>query len=234
MNFVDTISVLKNSVWSDCRDRRTIAKNCDRLIKNQLEGLDILQSAIEETNNQIKVWEDEQNVNPKANYQNQIVLFRIIEEFYKVNGRLALIEIDINTAYKYLFTAKTDYEYRFFARRIYTLLYEADDGLVKPVGGLMPKLKSVIDNDRFEQYKKEHKKFNAFLVRHHGELKKTRNTNEAHKGEDFKEQVLSIENLSVAHSIEVIQEGNVLLANLNAAFIIVLGGLMAYMRNTFK
>lgn len=231
MNFVDTIGILKNNVWSDCRERRTIAKNCDELIKSQLDGIDILRSAIEETEKQIKAWEDEQNANPKANYQNQIALFRVIEEFYKVNGRLALIEIDINTAYKYLFNAKTDYEYRFFARRIYTLLYEADDGLVKPVGSLVPKLKSVIDNERFELYKREHKNFNAFLLAHHDELKKIRNTNEAHKGEDFEKQVSSIEKISVARSIEVIQEGNVLLANLNAAFVVVLGGLITYMHS---
>lgn len=233
MNYVDTIGILKNNVWSDCRNSRTIAKNCDELIKKQLEGIDHLRSAIEMANKQINTWEDEQNANPKANYQEQIELFRIIEKFYKVNGRLALIDTDINTAYKYLFKAKTEYEYRFFARRIYTLLYEADDGLVKPVGNLMPKLKSVIDKDRFEQYKREHKKFNAFLVNHHDELKKIRNTNEAHKGEDFEEQVLSIENLSVARSIEVIQEGYVLLTNLYTVFIIVLEGLMTYMRNAF-
>ena len=137
-----------------------------------------------------------------------------------MNGRLALFELDMNTAYKHIFKVKTEYEYRFFARRIYTLL--------------LPKLKSVIDANCFDAYKKAHKKLCAFLATNHNELKRIRNQNEAHKTEEFDIQVKSIEDLKVSESINLIQEGNVLLFNLNAAFLIVHASLMKLLGEIMK
>lgn len=59
---------------------------------------------------------------PSTDFKEEIELFQLIADFYRINGRLILLELDVNTAFKFIFKAKTEYEYRFFARRSYTLM----------------------------------------------------------------------------------------------------------------
>lgn len=233
MKYADSIKVLKNNLWNNTKCKE-IVKGCDEIIQNQEDIVDVVRAAIVDTENQILIWEKEQEETPNCDFQKEIILFQIISEFYRLNGRLALFELDMNTAYKHIFKVKTEYEYRFFARRIYTLLYECNDGLAVPVGKLLPKLKSVIDANCFDAYKKAHKKLCAFLATNHNELKRIRNQNEAHKTEEFDIQVKSIEDLKVSESINLIQEGNVLLFNLNAAFLIVHASLMKHLGEIMK
>ena len=145
-----------------------------------------------------------------------------------------LIELDVNTAYKHIFMVKSDYEYRFFARRIYTLMYESNKGLVIPIGQLMKRLEEKVDAKIFDLYKNEHSKLCDFLKKHEEELKDIRNSNEAHKFKDFEVQLESIKNLSVARSINLIQEFNVYLSNLTMIFMVVLGALSKNLNEIVK
>lgn len=234
MKYVDKIDDIMSREWANHRNTNILVEECDKLIKNHEEGIDVVRSLIEDSTKQIKVWETEQARDASKNYQQEIEAFALIVEFFQVNGRLGLIEMDINTAYKNLFTAKSEYEYRFYARRIYTLLYETRKGLVIPAGNMIPRLVGIVDDKHLKPYKDAHKNLVQFLNAHDMEFKDIRNTNEAHKFKDYELQVASIEGLSVAGSIEVIQEANVLLAQMNFAFLVVQTALSAYLGTLMK
>lgn len=229
MKFVDSINELKLHSWCDYFKKKGAIKAIDEVIKQHVDTVDMLRCFIADVEQQISVWEEEQAKNPKANFHDEIELFNVIADFFRLNGRLILIELDINTARKYLVNSKTEYEYRFFARRIYTLLYEAKKGLADKVSNLFPKLQSIVDAKNFGVYEREKKNLHAFLNKHQTELMDVRNKNEAHKTEAFESQVESIENMSVVKSFMIIQEGGVHLYNLNCAFMVVQQALMTYL-----
>ena len=226
MRFVDTIDEVKNHYWGFFIKKRRVKKVYDQLIIQHMGTVDLLREFIANTEEQISKWEQEQKMNPEDDFQDEIELFKIVADFFRLNGRLILIELDIITAQKYLLDAKTEYEYRFFARRIYTLLYEAKQGLADKVSNMYPRLKNIVDEKHFEPYEREKKNFHAFLKEHQTELTEIRNKNEAHKTECFESQGASIENMSVVKSIGIIQDGGVHLYNLNCAFMIVQQSLM--------
>lgn len=229
MKFVDTISEIKRSCWSDYFKKKKVVKACNQLIGQHVETVDMLRLFIADTEKQISAWEEEQNKNPKSNFQNEIELFKVIADFFRLNGRLILIELDINTARKYLVKANTEYEYRFFARRIYTLLYETKQGLADKVSNMYRRLQDIVDDKSFGIYEREKKNLHAFLDEHKAELMDVRNKNEAHKTENFESQVESIENMSVTKSFLIVHEAGMHLYNLNCAFFVVQQSLMSYM-----
>ena len=94
---------------------------------------------------------------------------------------------------------------------------------------MYPELSKIVDAHNFDPYKKQHKALTAFLKSHKDEFEHVRNSNEAHKFRGFEIQLESIENFSVIYSMGLIQEFQVLLAQLNVAFMIVNGALSAYL-----
>lgn len=225
MKFADSFEDLGIHVWNNFLNRRKIVKASDELLRSHIEMVDSISINIEDTENQIREWQKLQSEDSKCDYSDEIEIFQLIADFYKVNGRLVLIELDVNTAYKHIFMVKSDYEYRFFARRIYTLAYESNKGLIIPIGQLMKRLEEKVDAKIFDLYKNEHSKLCDFFKKHEEELKDIRNSNEAHKFKDFEVQLQSIKNLSAASSINLIQEFNIYLANLTMVFMVVLGSL---------
>lgn len=234
MKFTDSFNDLGIHVWKNFLNRRKIVKTSDELIRSHLNMVDSISINIENTENQIREWQQLQKKDPKCDYNDEIEIFQLIADFYRVNGRLVLIELDVNTAYKHIFMVKSDYEYRFFARRIYTLIYESNKGLIIPIGQFMKRLEDKVDAKIFDLYKKEHSKLCDFFRKHEDELKDIRNSNEAHKFKDFEVQLESIKSLSVARSIYLIQEFKVCLDNLTKFFMIVQGALSKNLNEIVK
>lgn len=225
MKFVDSYKDLKIHVWKNCFKRRKIEKAGEELISSHIDMVDSISINIEDTENQIREWQQLQAKDSKYDFNDEIEIFQLIADFYRVNGRLVMIELDVNTSYKHIFSVNSDYEYRFFARRIYTLMYESDKGLVVPIGQMVKRLEEKVDPVILKLYKDEHSKLCDFLKKHHEELKNVRNSNEAHKFSDFEVQLESIKNFSVAKSLNLIREFNVYLANLTMVFMVVQGAL---------
>ncbi len=219
MNFIDTIKTLQIHNISNCVKRRRIIKACDETIKINLDSVDIIRKTIDDTEKAIHNW---QNDNENNKHQALIKAFQVCSNLYELSGKFFLIELDVRTAFKFLFKANTDYEYRFFVRRIYTLMYETKKGLAIPTGTIYKELALLIDNDSLADYKNAHQKLVRFLDAHQAELKNVRNRNEAHKTEQFKIQLASIEQLSVSKSIDLIEEYSSYLYHLNSCFMNVL------------
>lgn len=227
MQYVDSIEQLQLNLWNNRLKKKEVITLCDQIISKLQNTVDIIQDAIVDSKAKIQEWKNRQLLEPGADYQKRIEVFSTIAEYYDLNGRLTLLELDVETAYKYIFVAKTEYEYRFFARRLYTLMHVAEEGLVKPTGTLLPKLEKIVDIRYLESYKNCHSALSKFISNNDKELKTVRNSNEAHKKDKFEIQLGTIENISVAKSIQLIQEFTVLIYNLNASFLIMHGALSA-------
>lgn len=227
MKYIDTVDDVIIHSWRSGRKKREIIEACDLFVKRNEDSIDHFRKVIKETEDQIAVWETEEKKDPQKDYREQIKIFQTIADFFRINGRLVLIELDVNTAYKFLFIVKSEYEYRFFARRIYTLMYETNKGLVVPAGRIIKELETEVDSKYLKSYKEGHKELKRFLKKHKKELQNVRNSNEAHKFSEFEVQVESIENFSVAQSIGVIKEYHSLLGNMYDDFVMMYEGLTA-------
>lgn len=234
MVFVDSFEDLNLHVWNKSITKRKLSKSVDKLLASHQDMVDVISKCIEDVENQINTWEKLQIEDSTKDYKDEIEIFQLIADFYKVNGRLVMIELDVNTAYKHIFLAKSDYEYRFFARRIYTLMYESNKGLIVPIGQIVKRLETKVDDRVIELYKKEHRKLVKFFTENEDEFKDIRNSNEAHKFKDYDVQLKSILNLSVSKSINLIQVFNVYLANMTMVFMTVQGELSKKLNELVK
>ena len=91
MKFVDSIEDMKKHTWNDAFKKRKISRASEELIASHMDMVDAIRHTVEDTESQIKVWQDMQAKDPKADYKEEIELFRLITEFYRVNGRLVLL-----------------------------------------------------------------------------------------------------------------------------------------------
>lgn len=198
MTYVDSIKLLGSHSWNNSINKREAINGCNELIKSHQESITLLKESIDESEKQIEIWKKKQFADPVVSFYDEIELVKIIVDFYRLNGRLSLIELDVNTAFKYIFLANTDYEYRFFARRIYTIMYETSKGLAIPMGQMYTKLLGLVEDKDIDLYKNNHGRLVHFLNSHADEFKEVRNANEAHKFKDFETQLESIEK-SVSH-----------------------------------
>ena len=231
-NYIDTLDELNSFVQERGMTKEELARSCDGLIEGHHNMICLIRSFVADSKKQIKEWKDVMTGDRSKDYSGEIEMVRTIIDFYELNGRYALLELDVNTAYKHLILAQTEYDYRFFARRVYTLMYEARKGLAIPTGQMYKRLESIVEPRNMEPYKREHSTLTDFLNRSENELKNIRNTNEAHKFMDFNDQVVSIEKMSVARSIELIQAFCSCLATIYCAFMVVQGALTSYVRRT--
>lgn len=232
--YVDSLEELQAFLQERKMTREEIANASDELIKSHHDIISLIRSFVPDAENQIREWEKEMAQNPSNDYSDKIGLVKVLVDFYKLNGRYALLELDVNTVYKHMFMAETEYEYRFFARRAYTLMYEAKKGLTVPTGQMYKRLDPIVGKRNMEPYKNVHSDLSDFLNKNENELKEIRNANEAHKGEDFDVQIASIEKMSVARSVFLVQEFSIYLAKLYCAFMVVQGSLTEYMKRWMK
>ena len=92
----------------------------------------------------------------------------------------------------------------FFARRILTIIYETKKGYIDDLGNLLGEIKKLPYIQYLDSYKEIHKHFNRFFNEYKDITKKVRNTNEAHKFEDFETQVESIEQMNIEKAWDII------------------------------
>ena len=182
--------------------RLKLIKNINKLIKHEESNVDFLRYWINEFEKQMNKWE----VDNDGSYSEVINTYSHIVNVHKLSGRLSMINLDVLIAMKYLVYAKSDIECRFFARRIFTLIYETRKGYLGDLGLLIRNINELDYIHNLQAYKDIHKKLSRYISEHENILKDTRNTNEAHKDKDFEKQVASIENFNIEKAFEIIIE----------------------------
>ena len=93
MKFIDSISELKLHYWNDFLKKKRACIAIDQAIEQQVDTIDMLRCFIADTEKQISAWEEEQRKNPKAIFHDEIEIFKVIADFFRLNGRLVLIEL---------------------------------------------------------------------------------------------------------------------------------------------
>lgn len=226
MNYVDK---LVDHPWKDERNNiplnEYIAK-CEKLTEGCLEQLDIIFEIIGSLEKQIDELGAE---NLEADAKKQLEVLQLYKGFADTEARLILFELDFLTAYKHLLHSKTDWEYRFFARRIYTLMHETREGFVKPTGEEMQFVKKAIGEKSFSGYDGYRKYMNQFFQKNDSILKVVRDRTDAHKDEvDI--QIKIIKGISVKDSRKLAEEYFDILSGLSTTLLPVFATLLEYIK----
>lgn len=211
--------------WFDIRNR---VKACEELIKQHEKSVDLALNAKLGCEDQIDKWKRMMVDNPEVDYNTEIENFDLIRQYYELNGKYLLLNLDFLVAFKYLLKAKTDWEYRFFARRSFTLMHETRTGFLGKLGGYKSLLEGKIPESTFNAYMLCLKDFHKFFETHDKYFKTVRNKTEAHKGDVFDIQYASISDISVQESAILIQGFHIYLANLFMVLHVVLYGVNTY------
>lgn len=231
MQYIDElrkVNPLQLFGWND-KDKRLEA--CEKLIESQEQSVDLALDALKECKSQICKWQDAMQENPQVSYDQNIENLTLIRDFFELNGRYMLLDLDFLIVFKYLVSASTDWEYRFFARRAYTLMHETRVGFIGKLGGFKKIIQGKVSDNTYKAYMCCLKDFNRFFQQHDEEFVDVRNTNEAHKEEDFETQYNSISNVCVERSFILIQGFQTYLANLFMVMHVVFSGLSKYVNS---
>lgn len=130
-----------------------------------------------------------------------------LESMLLISYEYLLLNLDLLTAYRYLFQANTDSDFRIFARRIYTLMHETQSVLGRR-GNVIDSLRGLLDDFIFEEYSKARKGFFKYIQKYSTSVfKVTRNNVEAHRDVDIYKQFLTSNQMKVKDSSKILLEG---------------------------
>lgn len=206
LNFVDSIKDQFNII--DETERKKISENYDGIIRIWTSFLAALRWQIQDLERQI---ENERNrpLDVVLNRDEFLEFCEAFLEFYRNYVRLVFFQVDVTTAYKHLKLAETDWEYRFFARRIYTLMYEtygSDYAYLKFINPVLNSVRRYCDESAYTEVTNCQRKLRKFLQKNKTVIEYVRVKNEAHKSFRIDELFDAVENLSVKESFALIEE----------------------------
>ena len=215
MDYIDSVLSLNQDINFIKRYflRKKLKGYHNDYIQSCLEEIDSLMKWIEDNKKQIKEWESYD----KTKYKDHILLSEALNKFLEANGHLLFLECDFRMVITHIALSENDWEYRFFARRAYSLLFAMDETYKKIGGEFLNQYEDLLDPQNLQAYKKAKGQLDKFLKSHLKEFKRIRNTNEAHKSRDLEKQKSSIEKMSVDKSWKIIQESLFLIQQLTLA-----------------
>lgn len=206
LNFVDSIKDQKKD-WDEGKRKRA-SEILDESIKIQRAFLATVRWQIRDFERQIEN-ERQGQFYCVVNKEELLAFCEVFMEFYRNYVRLMFLRIDVTTAYKHLCLSESDWEYRFFARRLYTLMYEtygSEHAYLKDVNSLLKVVRKYVDEGVFDDATKDRKVLIGFLEKNKDAILFVRKKNEAHKSFDIDELFDAVENLSVKDSMVIIDE----------------------------
>ena len=180
--------------------RFNMKRRLNKSIKLAEDNVDYLRKYIKSFDEQ----KNKRKQDKDGSYSDEIATYSLIIKVFELAGRQTTICLDVYTALKYLIYFNSEYECRFFARRILTIIYETKKGYIDDLGNLLGEIKKLPYIQYLDSYKEIHKQFNRFFYEYKDITKKVRNTNEAHKFKDFETQVESIEHLNIEEAWDII------------------------------
>ena len=187
----------------------------DEIEENYDEIISLLTSALAGLRWQCKDFElqiEKVRSNPFSHLVNTPELLEFetaIFGFYKNYIRLLFYMVDVMTAFKYMKLARMDWDYRFFVRRIYTLMYETSESkydYMKSANETINAIRKYVDEETFNKVTECQCMLRKFLKGNNGVIEKVRSNNEAHKTYNVDELFATVEGLSVKDSLTLIEE----------------------------
>jgi len=218
MDYIDSFRSLDCFVWYKFPKKRHALKTLAIILSGFQESVDSIRSTIDWVKQRIAKLENTSQPILCERSIEEIKILKQFVDFCEFDGRLSLMLLDINTVLKYILCSKTDYEYRFFARRAYTLMYESKKGILEPTGHIIKDLGLLLEKKELDIIKREHKRLSAFWEDNKESFRTVRNDSESHKDKDFITQLNTIENIKASVSMDLIENYCAILANLGCAF----------------
>lgn len=212
MDYKDSVLLLKrkNNFIRKYLLKRKLKKIYFDYVEGCLQDIDSMLKWIDKNERDIEEWEEID----KDKYKDHILQVEALNQFIEANCHLLFLECDIRLAVYHMTVSDHDWEYRFFVRRVYTLLYETEQTYSKVAGELITPCKGIIDPKTLKSYIEAKGRLDRFLKTHHDRFKCIRNSNEAHKSRKVKAQKTSIESIEAVDSWRLIQEAGMLFENL--------------------
>lgn len=134
----------------------------------------------------------------EAHMEFELFLYTCIEHL--------LFCMDLVTAYKYLIQANTDWDYRYFARKIYLLMHESQQ-MFDNHGKWMQDAKKYLSVSDYHDLDKIRKQLKAYHKRYdESDLELVLNKVDAHRDKLIHTQIDAVQGLSVKRSATIIQE----------------------------
>lgn len=221
MNYIESIKDHPLTNFWNSLPLMTLSRDCRKAICLHLTQVETLRDVVNDIEQQINEWEEWQLKDKSKDFSKNIAMFSKVKDFYEDNGKLLMIELDVTESFLHLISSKDDWEYRFFVRRIFTLMHETRDALLSKLGSHRSQMQTLAPTT-FDQYEKSKSSIDRFLNDHGVLLKNVRNTTEAHKGEPFRDQLQCIEQLEVTSTFEMIHSFQTCMANLSTSLMILM------------
>lgn len=189
--FVKNQLQVKNTMQAD------IIKAIDELAEvsdSNLQRIKLLEEAIDKSSSEDNIRFYKEGI---AKYENLTVLAKMVSEIY-------LMLLDVYTYGTYAMLVKDEWDWRAFARHVYTILYEHSNTVNRQLNEIVKILKSNIDEDYdLSAVVKAKKDFSSFISEKSGFAKQIRIKVDAHFDGVFEERLNLIQNLSYSSILDL-------------------------------
>lgn len=134
-----------------------------------------------------------------------VELFKTSGDIYGWYGNVCMIALDINEYCYHIILSKDEYEWRTFARHIYTILYEQQNTLFQQLNKYIKESKGIggYENPNFQNLKSLRDEFVSFINSYKDISKQVRVNTDAHFDQDFRNRLKIIEQLSYRSTIGI-------------------------------
>ena len=234
MKYIDELSDSHAEDLLNDIPREQFPGSIQELLEQQMKFVDSIRDIIQETEKNLAMVQESAKEGKIANPDEAIESIKLMQQFYEANGKLELILLDFFVAYKHLAMSETDWEFRYFARKIYTLMHETRQGLLAQMGKPFKEIEAIAEVNAYSAYKKEKKRLDKFFEENDETFKNIRNTSDAHKEASMEEQLACIEEISVEKSIWLINDYKYKLLNLVCAFVILFPSMNEHVKEIMK
>lgn len=193
MNYIDSYKTgLRQDIFGV--KRRKLERECYYILGHLEQDIRLIYSEI--------VW-----------YKNQLLSNQLSQDIankYKLHAQMLnacgdadLTAMAFYAGYIHLFNAKTDWEFRCAARRLFTILIESSNGIAKLLGKNSKDISLYLTEEEQQLFRDTAKSYNRFLSDYKNKLLDIRNQTEAHFEDDFISQVNLIWNISAKETYQI-------------------------------
>lgn len=193
----------------DGHDGKRLKDNLKTNISEQEKMLGIFENSVNHCNKQISLCVDkiahEQDDFKRQEYETQKYIFEDNKLIWNISGFITLVSIDIKTMQIGMNFAETEWQKRFYARQICTVMYESSNDILELLG---KDFKSIIAQriniTSFEHDLEEIKsKLSQFKAEHSEYLRTVRNNTSAHKDKDILKQIDIISGINWTDTLHI-------------------------------
>ena len=191
----------------------SLSKNAKAFRDEMSNFVDYFASVLKKDEKKIGIFEklshnDKYPENVKEKIAHVVELFKTSADIYGWYGNVCMIALDINEYSYHIILSKDEYEWRTFARHIYTILYEQQNTLFQQLNKYIKESKDIggCENPDYQNLMSLRDEFVSFINSYKDLSKQVRVNTDAHFDQDFRNRLRIIEQLSYKSAIGICVE----------------------------